>query len=208
MTRDSAAVSRRRDRQDIPAEIIDATRANFLHYGVNRTTMADIARAVSMPRQTLYEYVSSRDDLVDAVIVKRIREIAEDIKPAGGEAASFADALIETSVAAIRRARSDPELMNIFNTGPADRVQMVVAGNNPEIRNIVATLLAPILDRGAKSGMLRTDKTRDDIVDWIRVVYLSLINQPTADPVRERELVADFLLPSIMFSKHDTPART
>jgi AcrR family transcriptional regulator len=207
MPRESGAADRRRDRRDIPAAIIDATRKNFLHYGVNRTTMADIARAVNMPRQTLYEYVSSRDDLVDSVLVARIKEIAEELKPLAAEGMSFADAMVETSVAAIQHARSDRELMNIFTTGPNDRVQEVVTGPYPEIHDIVVDLLGPILNRGAETGMLRADKTRDEIVDWIRAVYLSLITQPATAPQNERAIVADFLLPSIMFSKDDKQPR-
>jgi|GEM_PF-5886151 len=201
--RDANAADRRRDRRDIPREIIAATRKNFLHYGVNRTTMADVARAVGMPRQTIYEYVSSRDDLVDAVLVQRIKEIAEELKPLGSEVKSFTDALIETSVAAIQRARNDRELMNIFITGPNDRVQEVVTGPNPEIHSIVADLLGAILDYGDEADMLRTDKTRDELIDWIRLVYLSLITQPSPAGQSERDIVADYLLPSIMFSQND-----
>jgi AcrR family transcriptional regulator len=204
---DADSEERRRGRHDIPAEIIAATRKNFLRYGVNRTTMSDIARTVGMPRQTLYGYVSSREDLVDAVLVRRIQEIADDLKPLGIDDVAFDDALIETSLAAVERARNDPELMNIFTTGPADRVQEVVTGDYPEIHAIVANLLGPILDRGEKAGMVRSDKTRDEIVDWVRAVYLTLINQPATDTARERAFVADFLLPSIMFSRNDKHAR-
>jgi len=203
MPREASAADRRRDRRDIPGEIIAAARKNFLHYGVNRTTMADVARAVGMPRQTIYDYVSSRDDLVDAVLVQRIKEIAEELKPLARKGTSFTDKLIETSVAAIERARDDHELMNIFTTGPNDRVQQVVTGPNPEIHSTVADLLRPILDRGEKAGMLRTDKTRDELIDWIRLVYLSLITQPTPPTQSERDIVADYLLPSIMFSQND-----
>lgn len=206
MGRTSAVGDGRRSRADIPDDIIAASRKNFLHYGVNRTTMADIARAVGIPRQTLYSYVSSREDLVDAVLVRRIREIANSIKPVEGT--SFDDAFVETSLAAVDKARSDPELMNVFRTGPADRVRDVVTGDFPEIHAIVATLLGPIFDRGEESGALRTDKTRDEIVDWIRVAYLALINQPSGDAAQERVYVADFLLPSIMFSRNQVTKKT
>jgi AcrR family transcriptional regulator len=208
MPREASAADRRRDRRDIPSEIIAATRKNFLHYGVNRTTMADVARAVGMPRQTIYDYVSSRDDLVDAVLVQRIKEIAAELKPLAAEVTSFADSLVETSVAAIQRARDDHELMNIFTTGPNDRIQEVVTGPNPEIHNIVADLLGPILDRGEEADMLRTDKTRDELIDWIRLVYLSLISQASRAGQSERDIVADYLLPSIMFSQNNKRPRT
>lgn len=191
--------SRPRGRQPIPDEVIDAARKNFLRYGVNRTTMADIARAVGTPRQTLYDYVSSRDEVVDAVLVQRIREIAEDLTPSGDEHTSFTDAFVETSAAAITRARSDHELMNIVATGPIDRVQDVVTGPHAEVHDIVAHLLAPILDRGLETGQLRTDKTRDDIIDWVRIVYLSLISQTSIPLDKVSDLIAGFLLPAIMF---------
>lgn len=202
-TRGARAVDRTRSRHAIPDEVIDAARANFLRFGVNRTTMADIARAVGTPRQTLYEYVSSRDEVVDAVLVQRIREIAEGLTPSGDEGMSFADAFIETSAAAITKARGDHELMNIVATGPVDRVQDIVTGPHAEVHDIVAHLLEPILDRGLETGQLRTDKTRDDIIDWVRVVYLSLISQTSIEVDKVGELVGSFLLPSIMFTKDD-----
>jgi AcrR family transcriptional regulator len=196
-----------RGRQPIPDEVIDAARKNFLRYGVNRTTMADIARAVGTPRQTLYEYVSSRDEMVDAVLVQRIKEIAEDLTPSGDGNTPFTDAFIQTSAAAITKARSDHELMNIVATGPIDRVQDIVTGPHAEVHDVVAHLLETILDRGLESGQLRTDLTRDDIIDWVRIVYLSLISQTAIELDKVSDLVAGFLLPSIMFSKDDRRPR-
>ena len=208
MPRQSGISARRRDRRDIPLAVIEAARKNFLHYGVNRTTMGDVARIVGVPRQAIYEYVSSRDDLVDAVLVARIKEIAEDLKPLAREGRSFVDAFVETSVAAIQRARSDRELMNIFTTGPSDRVRDVVTGPFPEIHDIVVDLLGPILEHGLETNVLRTDKTTDELIDWIRVVYLSVIIQPNPVARNERDIVADFLLPSIMFSRNDKSPET
>ncbi|ORW28145.1 hypothetical protein AWC19_27830 [Mycobacterium palustre] len=136
------------------------------------------------------------------MLLQRIREIAEDLRPFSGAGISFTDAFIDTSVAAINTARSDEELMNIFTTGPSDRVQDVVAGPFLEVHEVVVNLLGPILQRGLQAGELRTDKTQDELIDWIRLVYLILINQSTTETPNIREMVADFLLPSIMFSSN------
>lgn len=160
--------------------------------------MADIAGELGIPRQTVYEFVSSRDDLVDAVLVARIKEIADELTPMGAE--SFADALIETSVAAVGRAREDHELMNIVKTGPMERVQAIVTGPNAETHKVVGDLLGPILDHGALSGQLRADQSREDVIDWVRIVYLALIMQNGLAPEAERRVVARFLLPSLMFA--------
>lgn len=196
----NAGGDRRRDRRLITDEIIEAARAKFLRYGVNRTTMSDVATDVGLSRQAIYEFIASRNDLVDAVLLQRIKEIAEALKSLANEGVSFQDAFIDTSVAAIEAARSDEELMNIFETGPNDRIQDVVTGPFPEVHDIVVNLLGPILQRGRDAGQLRTDKTQDELIDWIRVVYLILINPPTTATSDVRKMVADFLLPSIMFS--------
>jgi AcrR family transcriptional regulator len=201
--RGARAAERPRSRLPIPEDVLDAARKNFLRFGVNRTTMADIARAVGTPRQTLYEYVSSRDEVVDAVLVQRIKEIAEDLTPSTVGGTSFADAFVETSAAAITTARGDDELMNIVATGPIDRVQDIVTGPHAEVHDVVAHLLEPILDRGLETGELRTDKTRDDIIDWVRIVFLSLISQTSIELDAVSDLIAGFLLPSIMFDKDD-----
>ena len=182
----------------IPGEVIAASRKMFLHFGVHRTTMADISREVGMPRQTLYEYVSSRDELVEAVLVQRIHEIAEEIKLLS--AASIGEALVETSVGAIRMARNDRELMNLVATAPKDLVQKVVVGRCEDIHHIVGRLFDPILERGVKAHQIRTDKSRDEIIDWLRIVFLALITQSEIEPETEHSIIADFVLPSVMLA--------
>ena len=194
---------RRLDRREIPDQVIEAARKKFLHFGVHRTTMADISQEVGMPRQALYEYVASRDDLVEVVLARRISEIADELKSL--QTRSFSTSLVETAVAAIRVARNDPELMNLVIGAPKDIVQKVVVGHSKDIHDIVRRLFDPILERGIKAGELRTDKDLDDIVDWFRIVFLALITQSTIDPQREYEIVADFLLPSVMFSSQGKP---
>jgi len=197
-------IDKRRDaRRAIPPELIAASRKKFLHFGVHRTTMADISREIGMPRQTLYEYVSSRDDLVEVVLIFRIHEIADELKQLDGK--SFSSALVATAVTAIRRARSDGELMSLVSTAPKDLVQRIIVGRCQEIHDIVRDLFDPILDRGEKTGELRMDKTRDEIVDWFRIVFLALITQVDIDRDVEQSIVADFLLRSVMPSP--TPGR-
>lgn len=194
--RPEKGITHPRERSGIPDEILEAARQKFSYYGVNRTTMADIGRELGMPRQSLYTYVSSRDELIDAVLIARISEIAEEVIVPSGCSASVA--FVEVSLDAIRRARSDPELMNMVATGPSERVQAVVTGPYAEVHEIVGKLLDPILVHAGEANGARTDKSRDEIIDWVRIAYLALITQLDIDPDRERGLVEGFLLPSII----------
>ena len=106
----SATEDRRQERRSIPSEVIAASRNKFLYFGVHRTTMTDISREVGMPRQTLYEYVASRDDLVQAVLIQRIQEIAEEVQAL--DRASFAVLRArERWCSSIRAARSRTTLL-------------------------------------------------------------------------------------------------
>src|SRR5687767_13538458 len=102
-------------RRDLPGAVMAAARRKFLHFGVARTTMADISRDVGMPRQAIYEYVASREALVECVLIQRIKEIAEELKPL--MTGSFSDSLVEVAVVAIRKAKEDRELTNLVETG-------------------------------------------------------------------------------------------
>lgn len=192
----------RTERRELPEEVVVAARKMFLHFGVGRTTMADISREVGMPRQTLYEYVSSRNDLVEVVLVRRISEISDVLKSL--VKSSFSDSFVDTALAAIRTARDDHELMNIVATAPKDVVQRVIVGRCDRIHKVVSNLFGPILAQGIQSGDLRTDKSPDQIVDWFRIVFLALIRQADLTPEEEHSFVADFLLASVL-SPHAPP---
>jgi AcrR family transcriptional regulator len=160
--------------------------------------MADIADAAGIPRPTLYEYVAGREELIDLVLVERIREIGEELKAAAGKAGSFSDALAETSVEAIMYARSDREITNIFATAPNRQVHEVLEGPNPEVASVVAGLLRPVLEMGRASGELRDDVSEEMIVNWIRAVYTALILREEVERDEVERTIRAFLLPSLM----------
>ena len=55
--------------------LIDAASHLFYEQGVERTTIADIAAAADVPLGNVYYYFKTKDDVVAAVVSKRIEEI-------------------------------------------------------------------------------------------------------------------------------------
>ncbi len=55
--------------------LIDAASQLFYEHGVERTTIADIAAAADVPAGNVYYYFKTKDDIVDAVVSKRIEEV-------------------------------------------------------------------------------------------------------------------------------------
>ncbi|MDP4185694.1 MAG: TetR/AcrR family transcriptional regulator [Bacteroidota bacterium] len=61
-------------------EIVQAARQLFQQYGLFKTTMEDIAKAMGRGKSTLYYYYKSKDEIFDAVVITEINEIFETIK--------------------------------------------------------------------------------------------------------------------------------
>lgn len=54
--------------EEIKSEIIMAARELFIHYGYNKTTMEDIAKAVHKGKSTLYYYYKSKEEIIADVV--------------------------------------------------------------------------------------------------------------------------------------------
>ena len=108
--------------------IIAVARQCFAKYGPRRTTMEDIAAAAGIARPALYRYVSSRDEIIERVIIERVEELGETLRPLFEESTSFSDGFVQVSLAAINAARLDPELQALFETTTGSRIVQVMGG--------------------------------------------------------------------------------
>jgi AcrR family transcriptional regulator len=61
-------------------EIISASRQLFQRYGIDKTTMDDIAREVGKGKSTLYYYYTSKEEIFYAVVSKEKDEVIASIK--------------------------------------------------------------------------------------------------------------------------------
>lgn len=50
----------------------------FMQYGIRSVSMDDIANNLGMSKKTLYQYYADKDELVDAVVEARIKEMQTD----------------------------------------------------------------------------------------------------------------------------------
>jgi AcrR family transcriptional regulator len=185
----------------LPPEILSAARRTILTRGVRRTSMGDVAEAAGIPRPTLYEYVANREELIDLVLITRLREIAAQVRSVADNAVSFADAVVETSVAAVLTTRDDPEVANIFTTAPNRQVHQVLEGSNATVAQITAHFLEPMLAHGRRSRELRDDVELEQIIAWIRAVYTAFVVREDADEHEIREMMQTFLLPSLLAAR-------
>jgi hypothetical protein len=65
------------------------------------------------------------------------------------------------------------------------------------MHHLVAELWSPLFARGRAEGKLRTDVSEDQMVEWIRGVYLMLMLRSDLDAEGDRAMVRSFLLRSL-----------
>jgi AcrR family transcriptional regulator len=102
--------------------------------------MTDVAKAAGVSRQTLYNTISGRQELIEAVVVLRIEEMSDELRAVIDGQPTFVDAIVETSLASVELARKDPELTNLVETATTIRLFEIIAGPFPAIHEAVASV--------------------------------------------------------------------
>jgi len=153
-------------------------------------------------RPALYRYVSSRDEIIERVIIDRVEELGEGFRPLFEDATSFAEAFVAVSLAAVNAARLDPNLQALFETTTGSRIVQVMAGPSTGaesgFHDFVKGFFKDAFAAARASGELRTDVSDDAMVEWIRGVYMMMILREDLDGEREKEMIVSFLLRSLL----------
>ena len=75
------------------SEIISTAQKLFQQYGLQKTTMEDIARAMGKGKSTLYYYYKSKEEIFDAVLRTEMNEVFRSSKQAVSQADTASDKL-------------------------------------------------------------------------------------------------------------------
>ncbi|HTK61166.1 MAG TPA: TetR/AcrR family transcriptional regulator [Pseudonocardia sp.] len=178
--------------------VLAAARECFLRYGVRKTSMADIADAAGLARQSVYRYAASKSALVDAAVLARLTDMGELLRDILERTTGFEEAAVEGSAAVVTAARTDPELTTLLEVAQGRHLTELTASSSAVMHHLVAELWKPLFDRGRAEDVLRTDVDEDQMVEWIRGVYLMLMLRSDLDAESDRAMVRTFLLPSLM----------
>ncbi|MBN9735645.1 TetR/AcrR family transcriptional regulator [Pseudonocardia sp. P1] len=177
------------------SRVLTAARRRFLAAGVRKTTMSDVAREGGVSRQFVYKAFLGRRELVEAAVVERIGELADDLTPIDWSSGPQAEEFLSVSVAVIRGIRSDPELQVLLGDGSPVSLHEVLWTDAVRRRGVAFWL--PWLQAARTAGLLRLDIADDDMADWLQTVYASIILRSSLDPESERAMIERFVLTSL-----------
>jgi AcrR family transcriptional regulator len=180
------------------ADAIAAARRCFGRFGVDKTTMEDIAKEAGMARSRLYKAIATRQDVIEGAVLERLKEIAAEIKPLLSRSPTLADALVIGSLATTRAARGDPELTHLIETADTIRLHTLLTGRDPLSQNGLLEIWQEVFDRARARGELRDDVTESEMIEWISGVQMMLSLREDLEPDQERRLLEKFFLPAFL----------
>jgi len=185
---------------DVVARILRAAEASIEHFGLQRFTMGDVAKASGVRRQALYDHVGGRDDLVRAVLAAKARRLRERAIEVIDRQHDFAAKVVEGLLFIVEDSLTEPYMQGLVGEGEFAMVSKIV-GADRLMPKLTGEIWRPVLEAAARNGDLAPGHNYDDIERWFTYVTLLLVGsraQSVSDEQSDRRLLARMLLPALV----------
>ena len=97
----------------ISTRLLEEAQKLFRQFGLKKTTMEDIAKAMGKGKSTLYYYFCSKEDIFDAVILKEMGEVFNSVAQAVEKAVSAEEKLKAFTITKIKSVQKKANLYKI-----------------------------------------------------------------------------------------------
>lgn len=196
------------DADEARQQILGAAEEVILRYGVDKTTMDDIAKAVGVSRPTVYRYFADRDSLLSALIERRSRMLFDRARSFIASHETFAEQLIEGLIYLVDHGRKDP-IVRILVSPERMELATTLVGGAGLAAALTGEMWAPILEKAVERGEIRADLEMADVAEWLALVQLILVGRldfVRADDPGHRAMLRSFVLPAFLPAGVSAPA--
>jgi AcrR family transcriptional regulator len=181
-------------------QLVAAAEQCFDRYGVNKTTMDDIARASGYSRGTLYRYFSDRDELIRTIILQRARAHNVRADKYIRRQATFEDQLVEGLLYLVDHGRKDPYIRLLVSPEHMELATRVLTADEAAAQ-ITEELWTPILEDAKKAGEVKADLDIHEFCTWLTYVQLILVGRldiAPNDKDAHRRMLRNCVLPAFL----------
>ncbi|HWC79763.1 MAG TPA: helix-turn-helix domain-containing protein [Pseudonocardiaceae bacterium] len=194
-------VLREPETDEVTVRIMDAALAEYLAHGLRRTSVDDVARAAGLGRATVYRRFATRDELVQAVLVREGRRYFAELAAATESLPSLADRLVEGFVVGVRNARRQPLLSRLISTETRDALPQLTVDGGPLFAVLREFLVHQYLTSAEGAGQTH-GKRPQQVAEVIVRLGVSLVltpqsSLPLEDDEAMREFARTFLAPML-----------
>ncbi|HEX3591053.1 MAG TPA: helix-turn-helix domain-containing protein [Pseudonocardiaceae bacterium] len=174
------------DTDQVGVRILDAAHAAYHAHGFRRTSVDDVARRAGIGRATIYRRFASRDEIVQAVLMRETRRFFAQIAEATQDLPTLADRLVEGFVVGLRNAREHSLLQRILADEPEASIPFLTTRDGPAMAVMREFLQLQYLNCAEAAGS-RTAKPAEVAEILVRLCISLVVNPDTCLPLRTDE---------------------
>lgn len=161
-----------RSTNPVTERILAGARACFDKLGVKRSTLEDIAREAQVSRQTVYNHMGSKQNIIDQVTLAEMRTVQSEMTQRMKRYDNFAEKLTEAIVVSVEIAQSNVQVRRIVEElSLSSRISSV---DSPMFR-LQRERWSHTLKAASERGELAKDLDVDEVVLWIGLSQVMLL---------------------------------
>ncbi len=185
---------------DAVLRILRAAEASIEHFGLDRFTMGDVAKASGIRRQALYDHIGTREDLVRAVLAAKARLLRDRAGEVIAGQPDLAAKVVEGLLFIIVDSLTEPYMQGLVGAGRLAMMSKIV-GADELMPKLTGAIWRPVFEAAERDGTLADGLDLDEVERWLTYVTLMLVGsraQKVSDEASDRRLLARMLLPALL----------
>jgi AcrR family transcriptional regulator len=183
------------------ARIVAAARVCFRDRGVGKTRMGEIATGAGMARQTLYDFVANKTEIVDLALAARIAELAHVVRERMETTTEvpIEERLVEVLACCVEVSRDDPEFVWLAG-GMDERHAFQYLAAPSRLTDAMVGISQPFLDVAREAGIVRDDVPVRAMMVWLQSMVATLAARDDLGATELRDTLRAFALPAVLRS--------
>src|SRR5690242_12266311 len=170
---------------DLGDRILDAAADCVLAFGVERVTLAEIARRAGVSRPTIYRRWPDTRALLAALLTARILGALRDVPSRGGGR----EALVERIVGLAERLRRDEVVMSVFHSAP-QLAMVYIAERLGTSQQILIDAVAADLEVAQRDGSVRSGDPRQLAAMCLLITQSTIQSAQIVEPILNADALA------------------
>jgi len=170
---------------DVGDRILDAAANCVMAYGIDRVTIAEIARRAGVSRPTIYRRWPDTQALLAALLTARIVGVLRDVPSRG----AGREALVERIVGVAERLRHDDVVMSVFHSAP-ELAMVYIAERLGTSQQILIKAVAAELEVAQRDGSVRAADPRQLAAMCLLITQSTIQSAQIVEPILDADALA------------------
>lgn len=185
--------------EEVRSNLLDATERVLARVGVTALSMGAVAREAGYSRGVVYRYFDNRDEVLDALVVRRATTNIAETAPRLMALGDWSEMVVESLVIVATETTQDPLLRALVDPDGSHSTAASLIFGSPGLNQMLTSLYESMFSSGL--APLREGLSAHDASRYVLSVVMSLLSGSIPgcdDPDQVRRYVRTFVLPALL----------